>query len=63
MDEIRELIAKEGQWLTQAVLADENERIYAKRLLTPNVDLWRDATQEEKDKWDEEHPQPEEPIE
>lgn len=54
-----ELIAKEGMWLTQAVLEDEDERGFWKRMhlaYSLSAEDFRDATQEEKDKWDAEHP-------
>lgn len=48
--------AKEGAWLTQIELDNEDSRTFVKALSTfGSIDNWRDATQEEKDKWDAEH--------
>ncbi len=62
---MKELIASEGKWLTQANLENEEERIFARRLY-PAVSLteadfteWTDA---QKAEWEEEH-KPEEDAE
>lgn len=58
---MKEIIAKEGMWLTQATtLEDDNNRIFVKRLAGYNVNAedWRDATDAEKEQWEREH-QPE----
>lgn len=54
---MKEIIAKEGMWLTQATTIEEENRIFVKKICGYNVNeaYWRDATNEEKDKWDEEH--------
>ena len=55
---MKERIAKENQWLTNATLDNEAERIFVKKVSGyGDLDaLFRDATQEEKDKWEAEHP-------
>ena len=55
---MNELTAKEGMWLTQATLENEEKRGFWKRLypaasLTPAD--FRDATEEEKAAWEAEH--------
>lgn len=57
-----ELIAKEGKWLTQANLTNESERGFWKRLypaytLTEND--FEEWTNEQKEQWENEHPQEE----
>lgn len=49
--------AKDGMWLTQATLENEDERGFWKAVSSYGQLNLRDATQEEKDKWDAEHPQ------
>lgn len=49
--------AKEGAWLTQIELQDENGRSFAKEVSSfGSIDNWRDATNEEKEQWEAEHP-------
>ena len=57
---MKEIIAQENMYLTQAMLDDENNRIFVKKLCgyAVNEDDWRNATQEEKEQWEAEH-QPE----
>ena len=43
-------------WLTQATLDNEDERQFWKAVASYGPLNVRDATQEEKDKWDAEHP-------
>lgn len=54
-----ELIAKDGMWLTQANLADEAERGFWKRMHLAHslsAEDFRDATDEEKQAWEKDHP-------
>jgi hypothetical protein len=51
-----EMKAKEGMWLTQATLDNEDERQFWKAVSSYGPLNVRDASQEEKDKWDAEHP-------
>lgn len=56
--------AKEGAWLTQIELENEAERSFVTAISSfGSIDNWRDATNEEKEKWEAEHPaeQPEAP--
>lgn len=53
---MKEIVAKEGMWLTQATINNEDERIFASKVLTPDVSLWREATQAEKEQWEAAHP-------
>lgn len=56
-NKIIEITAKEGMYLTQNVLEDENNRIFVKKISGYNIKAedWRDATEEEKRQWEEEH--------
>ena len=55
---MKERTAKKGKWLTNATVENEAERIFVKKVAGyGDLDnLFRDATQEEKDKWEAEHP-------
>lgn len=51
---MKEIIAKEGMWLTQATpLKYESIRQFTKRVSTTRPSDWRDATDAEKTEWDE----------
>lgn len=47
--------AKEGMWLTQSHIEDEATRIFSNKVYNPTED-WRDATDAEKEQWEESHP-------
>ena len=53
---MKTFLAKQGMWLTQTADVSDEERFYSKEIYTPdNVsdDDYRDATNEEKEAWDE----------
>lgn len=53
-----ELIAKEGYYLTQKEIDNEDNRLFVRAVKGANAtqEFWREASQSEKDKWDEAHP-------
>jgi len=60
---MNELIAQEGYWLTQRQLANEDERLFVKAVKGINATLvyWQEVSDEWKEQWEAEHPQPEPP--
>lgn len=58
---MKERIAQEGMWLTQATLEDESTRTFAHRVAGyGDLDaLFTEWTDEQKTTWDAEHPQEE----
>lgn len=52
---MKEIVAKEGMWLTQKDIDSEENRIFAKKMLTPNVDLWIETTDENKKVWEDKY--------
>lgn len=51
---MKKIIAKEGYWITQKNVANENERLYSKEVWLADNDSaenWRVATDDEKQKW------------
>lgn len=58
-----ELIAKENKWLTQATIANEDERLFVKRITLAHSLTAEDFTEwsdEQKAEWEREHPREEE---
>jgi len=57
---MKPLNAREGYWLTQRDCED-NERIFTKSVtgVRATYEYWRDAPNEEKEQWEQEHPAPE----
>lgn len=47
--------AKEGRWLTQEILDDESQRVYIKGACSSDLSNWRDASNEEKEWWENKH--------
>lgn len=58
---MKERIAQEGMWLTQATLEDESTRTFAHRVAGyGDLDsLFTEWTDEQKEAWGQEHPQEE----
>ena len=58
---MKERIATEGMWLTQATLSNENERLFVKKVCGfGDLDaLYTEWTDEQKEQWEDEHPQEE----
>lgn len=55
----RQTPSVEGNWLYKDQM---NERIFSKEIYLPDgTEPWAECTDEEKIKWEEEHPQPEPP--
>lgn len=55
-----------GLWLTQATLEDENARIFSQLMflgINDTPDNYVEWTDEQKQEWEREHPQPEPPEE
>ena len=53
---MEKLIAKEGMWLTQSGDINDNERVFTDSVflaVNDSRERWRDATQAEKDAWEE----------
>lgn len=62
---MKEIVAKEGMWLTQVTLNEGEERIFVSKVTTPYANLWAEWSNAEKEQWKAEHPaeQPEaEPV-
>ena len=58
----RKLTPSEGLYLSQKVLADENERIFSTLMflgVNDTTDNYIEKTEAEKEQWEREHPQPE----
>lgn len=57
---MNELNAKDGMWLTQ-IECEESQRAFLKHIkgVRATYEYWRDATNEEKEQWEQEHPAPE----
>lgn len=58
----RKLTPSEGLYLSQKVLADENERIFSTLMflgVNDSTDNYVEKTEAEKEEWEREHPQPE----
>ena len=49
------ITADEGKYITQASLAEGEERIFASRICTPDASVWTEWTQEQKDEWNMAH--------
>jgi len=58
---MKERIATEGMWLTQAILSNENERLFVKKVcgFGDLNTLYTEWTDEHKEQWEDEHPQEE----
>lgn len=57
-----EMKAKDGMWLTQATIANEEERLFVKRITLAHSLTAEDFTEwsdEQKAEWEREHPQEE----
>lgn len=61
---MKEMIASDGNWLTQ-VNAEHEHRIFVSKVegVHATFHYWREVTNEWKEQWEAEHPQPEEPAE
>ena len=60
----RRLTPDEGLWLTQKTLANEDERIFSQLMflgINDTPDNYTEWTEEQKEQWEREHPQPEPP--
>lgn len=49
---MKELIATENNWLTQKNVDNEENRFFVKKVLTPNVNLWVETTDYNKQEWE-----------
>lgn len=52
---MKEIVAKENMWLTNKTIDNEENRVFAKKVLTPNVDLWVETTDEYKKEWEDKY--------
>ena len=54
---MKEITAKQGMYLTQVVVQDEQDRMFITKLTGISVDAlqWRDATPEEKLEWEDKY--------
>lgn len=60
----RRLIPADGLWLTQAVLADEDARIFSQLMflgINDEPSNYTEWTEAQKEEWEREHPAPEPP--
>ncbi len=57
---MKEITAKQGMYLTQVEVQDEQDRMFVKKLTGVSVDSsqWSDASQSEKDEWELKHLEP-----
>lgn len=58
----KKLTPEEGMWLTQAELSDENVRTFSPFAYLPKESdkyIFTEWTEEQKQEWEREHPQPE----
>ena len=57
---MKEITAKQGMYLTQVEVQDEQDRMFVKKLTGVSIDSsqWRDASQAEKDEWELKHLEP-----
>ena len=53
---MKEITAKQNMYLTQVEVSDEQNRMFLTKLIgaSVNISLWRDATQTEKEEWENE---------